>query len=95
MFVDLSAINAEDFTQAMAKENVLIRGVYQDYYHWSRVSVGTLADIEKYTTAMPKGTGVTDINACNTGAGNRPCFFALARLSRPSNVNPTVYLFTS
>ncbi len=54
MFVNLGAINAEDFRQAMAKENVLIRGVYQDYYHWSRVSVGTLADVEKYTTAMPK-----------------------------------------
>lgn len=54
MFVNLGAINAEDFRQAMAKENVLIRGIYQDYYHWSRVSVGTLADVEKYTTAMPK-----------------------------------------
>ncbi|MEC7664351.1 MAG: aminotransferase class I/II-fold pyridoxal phosphate-dependent enzyme [Pseudomonadota bacterium] len=54
MFVNLGDINAEDFRQAMAKENVLIRGVYQDYYHWSRVSVGTLADVEKYTTAMPK-----------------------------------------
>lgn len=54
MFVNLGDINAEDFRQGMAKENVMIRGVYQDYTHWSRVSVGKLTDVEKYIAAMPK-----------------------------------------
>ena len=54
MFVNLGAINAEAFRQGMAKENVLIRGIYQDYTHWSRVSVGTLPDVEKYVAALPK-----------------------------------------
>lgn len=54
MFVNLGDINAEDFRQGMAKENVMIRGIYQDYTHWSRVSVGKLPDVEKYIAAMPK-----------------------------------------
>lgn len=54
MFVNLGGINAEDFRQGMAKENVLIRGIYQDYLHWSRVSVGKIPDVEKYIAAIPK-----------------------------------------
>lgn len=54
MFVNLGSINAEDFRQGMAKENVLIRGIYQDYTNWSRVSMGKIPDVEKYIAAMPK-----------------------------------------
>ena len=54
MFVNLGDINAEDFRQGMAKENVLIRGIYQDYLHWSRVSVGKIPDVERYIAAIPK-----------------------------------------
>jgi histidinol-phosphate aminotransferase len=38
----------------MAKENVLIRGIYQDYTNWSRVSMGKIPDVEQYVAAMPK-----------------------------------------
>jgi histidinol-phosphate aminotransferase len=54
MFVNLGDINAEDFRQGMAKENVLIRGIYQDYLNWSRVSVGKIPDVERYIAAIPK-----------------------------------------
>ena len=54
MFVNLGSINAEDFRQGMAKENVLIRGIYQDYTNWSRVSMGKIPDVEQYVAAMPK-----------------------------------------
>lgn len=54
MFVNLGSINAEEFRQGMAKQNVLIRGVYQDYTNWSRVSMGKIPDVEQYIAAMPK-----------------------------------------
>ena len=38
----------------MAKENVLIRGVYQDYTNWSRVSMGKIPDVQKYIDNLPK-----------------------------------------
>lgn len=54
MFVDLGDLNAEEFRKEMARENVLIRGIYRDYTNWSRVSMGYLEDVEKYTRALPK-----------------------------------------
>ena len=54
MFVDLGDLNAETFRQEMAKENVLIRGVYQDYTNWSRVSMGKIPDVQKYIDNLPK-----------------------------------------
>ena len=54
MFVDLGKLNAEKFRAAMAEQNVLIRGIYQDYTNWSRVSTGTLPHVQMYVDAMPK-----------------------------------------
>ena len=54
MFVDLGNLNAETFRQEMAKENVLIRGIYQDYTNWSRVSMGKIPDVQKYIDNLPK-----------------------------------------
>ncbi|MFD1215872.1 pyridoxal phosphate-dependent aminotransferase [Microbulbifer celer] len=54
MFVNLGDLNAETFRQEMEKEGVLIRGIYRDYTNWSRVSMGHLEDVEKYTSALPK-----------------------------------------
>ncbi|WP_193162649.1 pyridoxal phosphate-dependent aminotransferase [Microbulbifer hainanensis] len=54
IFVDLGDLNAETFRQEMAKEKVLIRGIYRDYTNWSRVSMGYLEDVEQYTKALPK-----------------------------------------
>ncbi len=54
VYVDLGALNAEDFRAAMAKQNVLIRGVYQDYTGWSRVSCGRIDDVAQYAAAMPR-----------------------------------------
>ena len=54
VFVNLGNLNAETFRQKMAAENVLIRGIYRDYTHWSRVSTGLIPDVQKYVTALPK-----------------------------------------
>jgi len=54
MFVNLGGLNAEVFRQEMAKENVLIRGIYQDYTNWSRVSMGKIPDVQKYINSLPK-----------------------------------------
>ena len=53
MFVNLGGLDAERFRSAMAKRNVLIRGIYRDYTSWSRVSMGKLEDVEMYAKAMP------------------------------------------
>ena len=53
VFVNLGNVNAELFRQEMAKRNVLIRGIYQDYTGWSRVSAGKLEHVAQYVKAMP------------------------------------------
>ncbi len=54
VYVDLGALNAEDFRAKMAEQNVLIRGIYQDYTGWSRVSCGRLEHVGQYAAAMPR-----------------------------------------
>lgn len=54
VFVDLGDLNAEAFRAEMAKHKVLIRGIYQDYTNWSRVSCGLIEDVQQYAVAMPK-----------------------------------------
>ena len=53
VFVNLGKLNAEEFRQEMAKHNVLIRGIYQDYTNWSRVSCGKIHDVQQYVSALP------------------------------------------
>jgi histidinol-phosphate aminotransferase len=50
----MGKLNAETFRVEMAKQNVLIRGIYQDYTHWSRVSCGIIDDVKQYAAAMPR-----------------------------------------
>ena len=38
----------------MQARNILIRGVYQDYTSWSRVSAGRIEDVEQYVKALPQ-----------------------------------------
>ena len=54
MYVDLGSLNAEEFRKEMEKEKVLIRGIYQDYVNWSRVSTGKIADVKQYIRALPR-----------------------------------------
>jgi histidinol-phosphate aminotransferase len=54
VFVNLGKLNAQDFREEMAKRNVLIRGIYQDYNNWSRVSCGKIYDVQQYVANMPK-----------------------------------------
>ncbi len=54
VFIDLGNLNAETFRQEMAKRSILIRGIYQDYTHWSRVSTGLLPDVERFVKALPE-----------------------------------------
>lgn len=53
VFVNLGDVNAGRFREEMEKRNVLIRGIYQDYTHWSRVSAGKLEHVAQYVDAMP------------------------------------------
>ena len=59
MFVNLGAKNAESFRKAMADRHILIRGIYRDYTHWSRVSMGKLEDVQQYVDALPAALQVT------------------------------------
>jgi histidinol-phosphate aminotransferase len=52
MFVNLGDLDAEVFRQKMADRNVLIRGIYRDYTHWSRVSMGRLEHVQMYVDAL-------------------------------------------
>lgn len=54
LFVNLGGINADDFRAAMAEEKVMIRGIYRDYTHWSRVSMGRLEHVKMYVDALPR-----------------------------------------
>jgi histidinol-phosphate aminotransferase len=54
VYVDLGSLDAEAFRAAMAEQNVLIRGIYQDYTGWSRVSCGRLEHVQQYAAAMPR-----------------------------------------
>ena len=54
VFVNLGSLNAETFRQEMAKQNVLIRGIYQDYTSWSRVSTGRIPDVQRQVDALPR-----------------------------------------
>lgn len=54
LFVDLGALNAERFRAEMATRGVLIRGIYRDYDHYSRVSMGKPADVQQYIDALPR-----------------------------------------
>jgi histidinol-phosphate aminotransferase len=53
VFVNLGDVSAELFREEMAKRDVLIRGIYQDYTSWSRVSAGRIEDVQQYVAAMP------------------------------------------
>mgnify|MGYP000895818470 CR=1 FL=1 len=53
IFVNLGDGNAEYFRQAMAEQDVLIRGIYRTYDNWSRVSMGKIGDVKRYVDAMP------------------------------------------
>ena len=63
VYVNLGDVDANAFRQAMAERNILIRGVYQDYTAWSRVSAGRLEDVETYVAAMPAALDVARRNS--------------------------------
>ncbi len=54
VFVDLGDVNAEAFREEMERRQVLIRGIYQDYTTWSRVSAGRIEDVQRYVAALPE-----------------------------------------
>ncbi|MEM6708596.1 MAG: histidinol-phosphate transaminase [Pseudomonadota bacterium] len=54
VFVNLGKMNAQEFREKMEARNVYIRGIYRDYTHWSRVSMGHMHDVERYVAALPQ-----------------------------------------
>lgn len=53
VFVNLGDVSADAFREEMARRSVMIRGIYQDYTGWSRVTAGRVEDVEQYVAAMP------------------------------------------
>ncbi len=56
VYVDV-AEDAEQVRQKMADKGVMIRGIYQDYTTWSRVSMGYIEDVERYVAVLPEVLG--------------------------------------
>lgn len=54
VYVNLGDGDANTFQQAMAEQNVLIKGQYRTYDKWSRVSTGKIEDVQMYVDAVPK-----------------------------------------
>ncbi|WP_282146585.1 pyridoxal phosphate-dependent aminotransferase [Alteromonas stellipolaris] len=54
VFVDLGKGDAELFRAAMAEKDIHIRGIYRTYTNWSRVSMGKIADVQRYVDAIPQ-----------------------------------------
>lgn len=44
---------ANDIQKALAEKQIMIRGQYMDYVDWSRVSMGKIADVERFCKALP------------------------------------------
>jgi histidinol-phosphate aminotransferase len=53
VFVNLGTLNADAFRDGMAAHNIQIRGIYEDYTPWSRVSMGRIEDVQRYVDALP------------------------------------------
>ena len=53
-YVDVG-MDADIVQKAMASKNIMIRGKYSEKYkNWSRVSMGFIADVERYCNALPE-----------------------------------------
>ena len=54
IFVNLDSLNADQFKKSMAKRNIIISGIFRNHKNWSRVSMGKIADLQKYINALPE-----------------------------------------
>lgn len=52
-----SGMDANDVQKAMKERKISIRGQYMDYNEWTRVSMGTIEDVEKFCKALPEVIG--------------------------------------
>lgn len=48
-----SGREANDVQKAMMERKISIRGQYMDYNEWTRVSMGTLSDVERFCKTLP------------------------------------------
>lgn len=56
-FVFVKVADANAVQKAMAERNILIRGAYGEWNHWSRVSTGRIEDVKRYCEALPQVVG--------------------------------------
>ena len=52
-----SGKEANAVQEAMMKKKISVRGQYMDYNEWTRVSMGTIADVERFCKALPEVLG--------------------------------------
>ena len=53
-FVYLETGDADRFRDAMAERRILVRGAYEGWPAWSRVSTGLLDDVDRFAAALPE-----------------------------------------
>src|SRR5690606_11325039 len=53
LYVDVQR-DADQFQRQMKQRGILIRGIYKDYEHWSRVSMGHIDHVRRYVEALPQ-----------------------------------------
>ena len=58
-FVFVKVADADAVQKAMAARNIIIRGAYGEWNHWSRVSTGKIEDVKRYCEALPQVVGWT------------------------------------
>ena len=56
-FLFVKVDDADRVQRAMAERNIMIRGAYGRWTHWSRVSTGRIEDVKRYAAALPAMVG--------------------------------------
>jgi len=57
-FLFVKVPDADKVREAMAAQNIMIRGAYGKWTQWSRVSTGRIEDVKRYAAALPAALGV-------------------------------------
>lgn len=56
-FLFVKVPDADKLRDAMAAQNIMIRGTYGKWTSWSRVSTGKIEDVKRYAAALPTALG--------------------------------------
>lgn len=57
-FLFVKVPDADKVQKAFASKNIMVRGTYGKWSHWSRVSTGKIEDVKRYAAALPEAVKV-------------------------------------